>query len=113
MSPDPAPRRLVEVSGAEAFYLLEGSRTGRLVHIHRDAPLVRPATHVLEYGRLIVRTPVPEAMLGPGTTVTYDMDEIRTVIGTGWSVTATGPGEPITDLDEPSHPQFRLARAEP
>ncbi|MGW3974691.1 pyridoxamine 5'-phosphate oxidase family protein [Streptomyces ardesiacus] len=103
MTTTPAPRRLVEVSGAEALYLLEGSRTGRLVYVHRGAPTVRPAAHVLEYGRLVIRTPVPVAALPDGATVTYHADEIRTAIGTGWSVTATGPIELITDPDETAH----------
>lgn len=99
----PAPRRLVEISGAEALYLLEGSRTGRLIHVPKDAAVVRPAAHVFEYGRLIVRSPVQEALLRGGAVVAYHVDDIRTAIGTGWSVTATGPAELITDIDEVSH----------
>ncbi|WP_172384155.1 pyridoxamine 5'-phosphate oxidase family protein [Streptomyces sp. MNP-20] len=103
MSTAPAPRRLVQVSGAEALYLLEGSRTGRLVHVRNDTPVLRPAAHVLEYGRLVVRAPVPRPALPAGATVTYHVDEIRTAIGTGWSVSASGPCAFVSDPDELAH----------
>ncbi|MFJ2897285.1 pyridoxamine 5'-phosphate oxidase family protein [Streptomyces sp. NPDC087218] len=98
-----APHHLVEVSGAEALYLLEGSSTGRLVHVSRGAPVVRPAVHVLAHGRLIVRSPVQEAALCGRVTVTYHVDGLRAPAGAGWSVTATGPAEPVTDPDEAAH----------
>jgi hypothetical protein len=103
------PNRLVEVSGAEALWLLEGCRRGRLVYVQRGVPLVRPATHVLEYGRLIVRTPVPTAALADADAVTYHVDEIRAVNGIGWTATATGPFDVIDDADEAAHHRRTLA----
>ncbi|MET9918667.1 pyridoxamine 5'-phosphate oxidase family protein [Streptomyces sp. NPDC006435] len=97
------PHHLVEVSGAEALYLLEGSSTGRLVHVSRGVPVVRPAAHVFAHGRLIVRSPVQEAVLRGRATVAYHVDGIRVPAGPGWSVTATGPAEPVTDPDEAAH----------
>ncbi|MGX1672585.1 pyridoxamine 5'-phosphate oxidase family protein [Streptomyces sp. NPDC055400] len=103
MTASPAPRRLVEVSGAEALHLFEGSRTGRVVHVSKDVPAIRPASHVFEYGRLMVRTPVPEAALHGVAAITYHVDDIRAAIGTGWSVTATGPVEVIDDPGRAAH----------
>ncbi|QDQ09453.1 pyridoxamine 5'-phosphate oxidase family protein [Streptomyces spectabilis] len=103
MSSLPAARRLVEVSGAEALYLLEGSRTGRLVYVHKGTAALRPAAHLLAYGRLVVRTPVPETALPDRIGVTYHVDDIRTAIGTGWSVSASGPVEFVSDPDELAH----------
>ncbi|MFP3987935.1 pyridoxamine 5'-phosphate oxidase family protein [Streptomyces sp. E11-3] len=117
MSTAPAPHRLVELSGAEALWLLDGSRRGRLVYVRRGAPpvrpadaapAVRPAAHVLEHGRLVVRTPVPAAALAAGAAVTYQVDEGGQG-GTGWSVTATGPVEVVTDPDEAAHYRRTLA----
>jgi hypothetical protein len=93
--------RMVEVSGAEALWLLEGSSLGRLVYVQRDLTVVRPARHVWEYGRLAVRVPAP-ARAVPAV-ATYHVDEIRAVAGTGWTVTVCGPAEVITDLDEAAH----------
>ncbi|WP_371582152.1 pyridoxamine 5'-phosphate oxidase family protein [Streptomyces sp. NBC_01314] len=134
MSTSPVPLRMVEVSDAEALWLLEGSALGRLVYTHRDLTVVRPGRHTWEFGRLVVRTPAPAAAIP--TTATYQVDEIRAVAGTGWTVTVAGPAEVITDPDEAApyqrtlpgwthgphdtlprlHPKtvtgFRLARAE-
>ncbi len=101
MSTSPGALRMVEVSGAEALWLLEGSSLGRLVYLQRDLTVVRPARHVWEYGRLVVRTPAPAAAVP--ATATYHVDEIRAVPGTGWTVTASGPAEVITDRDEAAH----------
>jgi hypothetical protein len=92
---------MVEVSGAEALWLLEGSSLGRLVYVQRDLTVVRPARHVWEYGRLVVRTPAPAAAVP--ATATYHVDEIRAVAGTGWTVTVSGPAEVITVPDEAAH----------
>ncbi|MET8452805.1 pyridoxamine 5'-phosphate oxidase family protein [Streptomyces sp. NPDC005209] len=101
MSTVPAALRMVEVSGAEALWLLEGSSHGRLVYVQRDQTVIRPARHVWEHGRLVVRTPAPAAAMP--STATYHVDEIRAVPGTGWTVTASGPTEVITDPDEAAH----------
>lgn len=101
MSTPPATLRMVEVSGAEALWLLEGSSLGRLVYVQRELTVVRPARHVWEYGRLVVRTPAAAAAVP--ATATYHADEIRAVPGTGWSVTVCGPAEVITDPDEAAH----------
>lgn len=43
-------RRMVEVSGAEALWQLQGAARGRLVYVRSDEqPVVRPAVHVLEW----------------------------------------------------------------
>ncbi|MGW3209774.1 pyridoxamine 5'-phosphate oxidase family protein [Streptomyces sp. NPDC001135] len=101
MSTTPAPLRMIEVSGAEALWLLEGGSLGRLVFVQRDVAVVRPARHVWEYGRLIVRTPVQAVAVS--TTVTYHVDEVRAATGTGWMVTAAGPADVITDPYEAAH----------
>ncbi|MDW6066015.1 pyridoxamine 5'-phosphate oxidase family protein [Streptomyces sp. FXJ1.4098] len=101
MSTPPVPLRMVEISGAEALWLLEGSTLGRLVYVQRDLTVVRPARHTWEYGRLVVRTPVPAAAVP--ATVTYHAEEIGAVPGTGWTVTVSGPAEVIADPDEATH----------
>ncbi|GAA2632347.1 pyridoxamine 5'-phosphate oxidase family protein [Streptomyces vastus] len=101
MSTPPASLRMVEVSGAEALWLLEGSSLGRLVYTQRDQTVVRPGRHTWEFGRLVVRTPAPAAAVPAAAT--YHVDEIRAVGGTGWTVTVAGPVDVITDPDEATH----------
>ncbi|MGW2512120.1 pyridoxamine 5'-phosphate oxidase family protein [Streptomyces scopuliridis] len=97
-------RRMAEVSGTEALWLLESAVQGRLVYVQREQPVLRPAVHVLTYGRLVVRTPAQAAALSARTSLTYQADEIEVAGGTGWTVTATGPAEVITDPDEAALP---------
>ncbi|MFF4805640.1 pyridoxamine 5'-phosphate oxidase family protein [Streptomyces sp. NPDC001351] len=101
MSTTPAPLRMVEVSGAEALWLVESSSLGRLVFVQREQPVVRPARHIWEYGRLVVRTPM-QATAVPAT-ATYHVDEIVAVTSTGWTVAVTGPADVIADRDEAAH----------
>ncbi|MGW0708286.1 pyridoxamine 5'-phosphate oxidase family protein [Streptomyces sp. NPDC002643] len=107
MSTPPSPLRMVEVSGAEALWLLEGSSLGRLVYTQRDQIVVRPGRHTWEYGRLVVRTPAPATAVA--ATATYHVDEIRAVGGTGWTVTVAGPVDVITDPDEAAHHRRTLS----
>ncbi|WP_405877146.1 pyridoxamine 5'-phosphate oxidase family protein [Streptomyces sp. NBC_01136] len=99
----PADHLMTEVSGTEALWLLEGTTCGRVAYLQREAPVIRPAVHVLQYGRLVVRTPVQAAALNGRGLLTYHADEIRMPSGNGWSVSATGPAEMITDPDEAAH----------
>ncbi|MFJ8113305.1 pyridoxamine 5'-phosphate oxidase family protein [Streptomyces sp. NPDC096132] len=103
----PAALRMAEVSGAEALWLVEGSSLGRLVYAQREQTVVRPARHVWEYGRLIVRAPVQAAVVPE--VVTYQVDEIRVAAGTGWTVTLSGPAEVIDDPNEAAHHRRTLA----
>jgi hypothetical protein len=101
MTPDPTAPRLVELTGAEALWLLEGATTGRLVFTLRGLPALRPAAHILEHGTLIVRAPVPATALtvrgGNPAILVYHADEVDPITGRGWAVTATGPAEPVLD----------------
>lgn len=99
----PTARHMIEVSGTEALWLLKSAAQGRLLYVQREQPVLRPAVHVLEYGRLIVRTPAQAAALSLRTSLTYQSDEIKVAGGTGWTVTVTGPAEVITDPDEAAH----------
>ncbi|WP_405974839.1 pyridoxamine 5'-phosphate oxidase family protein [Streptomyces sp. NBC_00988] len=101
MSTEPASLRMVEVSGTEALWLLEGSELGRLVYPQREVTVIRPGRHIWEYGRLVVRAPVQAAAIP--LTATYHVDEVRAASATGWTVTVAGPAEVIIDPNEAGH----------
>ncbi|WNM31245.1 pyridoxamine 5'-phosphate oxidase family protein [Streptomyces sp. Li-HN-5-11] len=107
MSASPSPLRMLDLSGAEALWLLEGDSLGRLLYVLRGKPVIRPGRHVFEYGRLVVRTPAPT--LAMPETVTYCVDEIQEATGIGWTVTVAGPAEVIRDRDEVAHCRRTLA----
>ncbi|MFJ1807360.1 MULTISPECIES: pyridoxamine 5'-phosphate oxidase family protein [unclassified Streptomyces] len=96
-------RRVIEVPGSEALWLLEGATQGSPVHVRRETPVVRPAVPVLEYGRPVVRTPAQAVALVCRPSLTCHAKEIKSAGGTGWTVTATGPAEVSTDRDEAAH----------
>nr|WSX48666.1 pyridoxamine 5'-phosphate oxidase family protein [Streptomyces sp. NBC_00974] len=99
----PADLRMIEVSGTEALWLLEGSAQGRLAYVRREVAVVRPAAHVREYGRIVVRAPVQAATVPGRALSTYQVDEIRTPDGTGRTISAHGPADVIADPDEAAH----------
>ncbi|MFF8925909.1 hypothetical protein ACF1AO_01470 [Streptomyces longwoodensis] len=82
MSASPSALRMLDLSGVEALWLLEGGSLGRRLCVLRGQPVVRPARHVFEYGRLVVRTPAPT--LAMPETVTYCVDEVQEATPTGW-----------------------------
>ncbi|MBC9718782.1 pyridoxamine 5'-phosphate oxidase family protein [Streptomyces sp. TRM66268-LWL] len=98
---------MTEVSGAEALWLLEGSTQGRLVYLQRDLPVIRPARHLWGTGRLVVRTPVAAGSLPPA--LSYHVDESDAATGAGWTVTATGPYDLVTEPHEVAHYRRALA----
>ncbi|MGW2554258.1 pyridoxamine 5'-phosphate oxidase family protein [Streptomyces sp. NPDC001635] len=104
MSASPIILRMIEVSRAAALWLLKGSCLGRLIRVKRDRTTVRPARHVWEYGRpMIVRASAPAA------TVRHDVEGIRIVPATGWTVTVAGPAEVITDPAAAAHHRRSLS----
>ncbi|MFE9021425.1 pyridoxamine 5'-phosphate oxidase family protein [Streptomyces sp. NPDC007808] len=72
--------RMAELSGAQALWRLEGRTVGPLVHVRREQAVVRPARHVGENGRLVVRAPAAAAAVP--ATATYHVDEIHAGAGT-------------------------------
>ncbi|HSA51940.1 MAG TPA: pyridoxamine 5'-phosphate oxidase family protein [Yinghuangia sp.] len=104
--------RLVEVSGAEALWLLDGSTVGRLVFTLHGLPAIRPARHVLEHGALVVRAAIPAAALSGSADrpaiLAYHADEIDPAAAHGWSVTALGPATPVTDPHIEAHHRRNL-----
>lgn len=98
-----APRRVADLAGEEAIYLLEGVRLGRLVFTRRGGVTVRPGSHALQYGRLVVRAPLPVDVVEDGAELTYHVEQVDLGRGTGWAVTVQGPVELLTDAHEAAH----------
>ncbi|MGW1656766.1 pyridoxamine 5'-phosphate oxidase family protein [Streptomyces atratus] len=99
----PLSRPLTEMPRSDALWLLEGAAQEHPVYVRREIPVVRPAIHILEYGRLIVRTPAQATAPACRPSLSHHADEIKTVGGISWTVTATGPAEIITDPHEAAH----------
>jgi pyridoxamine 5'-phosphate oxidase-like protein len=95
-------RRLEVLSPEESMRLLDSVQLGRIVFTARALPAVRPVSHLVLEGRVIVRADSGVAITSalraePGTVVAYEADAIDPVDHLGWSVTVVGVAHRVTD----------------
>lgn len=92
------------LSDTEAIELLAGAQYGRVVFTSGALPAIRPVNHLLDDGRIIIRTRLTSAISTTlrskdGSVVAYEADSFDPQTRTGWSVVATGQIYTITDPD--------------
>jgi hypothetical protein len=88
----------------EAMRLLASVEFGRVVFTLNALPAVRPVNHLVDDGRIIIRTRLGAAIATtvrstpPGTVVVaYEADHFDSAKRTGWSVVVTGRAQTVTD----------------
>ena len=95
-------RELAELPKDESLRLLASVPFGRVVFTARALPAVRPVNHMIDGGRIIIRTSLGSALStdvdGTGTVVAYEADEIDPATRQGWSVVVVGRAVPVTDV---------------
>jgi len=104
---DDVVRELVELDRAEAMRLLASIDHGRVVFSREALPAIRPVNHVVDAGRVIVRTRLTakvstavRASANSGVVVAYEADDLDPQRRTGWSVVVTGLATTITDPEQ-------------
>lgn len=95
-------RRLEQLEPQESMSLLGSVPLGRIVFTARALPAVRPASHIVEHGYVIVRADggvaITSALMNErGTVVAYEADAIDPVDHLGWSVTLVGAAHQVSD----------------
>jgi hypothetical protein len=108
-------RQLATVTRQQALSLLAGVDLGRIIFTAHAMPAIRPASHLIEEGDLIVRShdgsvvtlagDAAELAVGDegltgaerNTVVAYQADALDTNARLGWSVVITGTAEPVLD----------------
>ena len=91
------------LSHAEAMRLLASVEYGRVVFTEKALPAVRPVNHLVDEGRIIIRTRLTTAIsavvkyAGSGVVVAYEADDFDSQSQTGWSVVATGWAHRVND----------------
>jgi hypothetical protein len=97
-------RRLVELDRATALELLASMPYGRVVFTQNALPAIRPVNHLVDRGRIIIRTRLTSKLAtsadAPATVVAYEADQLDPVARLGWSVVITGYARPIIDPAE-------------
>ncbi|WP_151772253.1 pyridoxamine 5'-phosphate oxidase family protein [Streptomyces abyssomicinicus] len=100
----PEARRSIALDASEALRLMSTVSLGRLVFTRRALPTVRPVSHLLDDGHIVIRTPDAAALLtrglpdgGHGVVVAYEAGAIDPGTHLGWSVSVTGYALPVED----------------
>jgi nitroimidazol reductase NimA-like FMN-containing flavoprotein (pyridoxamine 5'-phosphate oxidase superfamily) len=89
------PRQALELTDAECWQLLRSVSLGRVVFTQRAMPAIRPVNHVVDDGKIVIRSHagaaiVSRAVAGGGSVVCYEADDLDAIRHTGWSVIVTG-----------------------
>jgi Pyridoxamine 5'-phosphate oxidase len=89
---------------AEAIRLLASVSYGRVVFTIKSLPAIRPVNHLLDEGRIIIRTRLTSSIStglrsSDGVVVAYEADSIDPQTRSGWSVVVTGRAHTLTDPD--------------
>lgn len=100
-------RKVVDLSRAEAMRLLGTIGHGRVVFTRQALPAIRPVNHLIDDGRVIVRTRLASRVSAAvrsrnssGQVVAYEADDLDPQQRTGWSVVVTGLASTVTDPDQ-------------
>jgi nitroimidazol reductase NimA-like FMN-containing flavoprotein (pyridoxamine 5'-phosphate oxidase superfamily) len=104
---EPPSREVEELDRIEAMRLLASVGYGRVVFTSNALPAIRPVNHLVDGGRVILRTRLTTKVSAAvrsnaesGVVVAYEADELDPQRHLGWSVVVTGLATTIT---EPEH----------
>jgi len=98
-----------KVSRAEAMRLLASVDYGRVVFTMDALPAIRPVNHLVDEGRIIIRTRLTRAIStvvtsadSGGVVIAYEADDFDSRSRSGWSIVVTGWARRITDPEQVS-----------
>jgi len=90
----------------EAMRLLASVDYGRVVFTLNTLPAIRPVNHLVDEGRIIIRTRITRSVVAAlrftdsPVVVAYEADSIDSESRSGWSVVVTGLARIVTDPDQ-------------
>jgi hypothetical protein len=113
---------VIELDHREAMRLLASVDHGRVLFTHQALPAIRLVNHLVDGGRVIVRTrltatvsTVVRLSTDAGVVVAYEADDLDpqrragwSVVLTGWATTITDPGQ-IARYEQLLHPWVNIA----
>jgi hypothetical protein len=96
----PPLRYRAVLTRAESLRLVGSVPFGRIVFTVRALPAVRPVSHLVDGGQIIIRASLGAAVSaaadGPGMVVAYEADAFDAVGRAGWSVAVVGRATLVT-----------------
>lgn len=100
-------REVIELERREAMRLLATVDHGRVVFTHQALPAIRLVNHLVDDGRVIVRTRLTAKVStmvrtsgDAGVVVAYEADHLDPQRRAGWSVVVTGWATTLTDPEQ-------------
>ncbi|MGW2402335.1 helix-turn-helix domain-containing protein [Kitasatospora sp. NPDC001664] len=97
----PAHPALVRLTLRQCWALIGAGGIGRVALPGAAGPAVLPVNYAVDTGSVVYRTsPHGGAAPVPGTALSFQVDQIDDLDGTGWSVLLTGTAEPVEDPAE-------------
>jgi hypothetical protein len=93
------------IDSTEALRLLASISYGRIVFTLNALPAIRPVNHLLDEGRIIIRTRLTASITAAvrsseGIVVAYEADSLDPQTQTGWSVVVTGHAHTVIDPEQ-------------
>ena len=95
-------RALEQLTRNECLRFIASVRVGRVIYTRQALPAVELVNFALDDGDIVVRTD-PGGKLAAaarGAVVAFEADSLDIDRRAGWSVTAIGPSQEVTDPDE-------------
>jgi hypothetical protein len=107
-------RDLTELTDAESLALLGSVALGRIVFTMRALPTVRPVSHILDDGQIVIRSHLGALIVSPadansGTVVAYEADDLDPIQRLGWSVSITGTARILRNAAQVERYRRRLS----
>jgi nitroimidazol reductase NimA-like FMN-containing flavoprotein (pyridoxamine 5'-phosphate oxidase superfamily) len=107
-------RDLTELTDAESLALLGSVSLGRIVFTTRALPTVRPVSHILDDGQIVIRSHLGAAIVSQtdansGAVVAYEADDLDPDQRLGWSVSVTGTARILRNDDQVERYRRRLS----
>lgn len=101
-------RQMRLMTRQQALDKLASAPFGRVVFTEHAMPALRQVNHLIDHGRIIIRSHPDSAITGRadqgrGSVVLYEADDIDPLTRTGWSVTVTGLARRIEDPVRAAH----------
>lgn len=111
-------RRLRETTREQAMRRLGSVPVGRIGFTSRALPAIRPVTHLIDKGDVIIHSQGDPAIVNAasserGVVVAYEADDIDVESRTGWSVLIVGLARLIEDPQEAARYARELPALEP
>jgi nitroimidazol reductase NimA-like FMN-containing flavoprotein (pyridoxamine 5'-phosphate oxidase superfamily) len=111
-------RRLKETTREQAMRRLGSVPVGRIGFTSRALPAIRPVTHIIDSGHIVIHSQGDPAIVNAASTergvvVAYEADDIDVVARSGWSVLVVGLARLIEDPQEAAHYERELQAIEP